>query len=78
MTGQQFREAIRAQPFRPFTIHLVDGRHYTVVHREYASVGPNNRTAFVYRHDGIGELIDLLLVVGLEFQSPAETESPAL
>ena len=74
MTTEQFREATRAHPFRPFTVHLADGRSYSVAHPDFAMAGPHNRTAYIWRPDGrTGELIDVLLVVGLEYQAPAES-----
>jgi len=36
MTVEQFRAALRAQPFRPFVMHLADGREVPVKHPELA------------------------------------------
>ena len=35
-TANQVREAIKAQPFRPFVVRLVDGRSYPVPHPDFA------------------------------------------
>ena len=78
MTSHQFREAIKAQPFRPFTVRMADGRSCPVPHPDFAMAPPNSRIATVYRPvDRVCEAVDLLLVVGLEFQTPAETGTPA-
>jgi len=34
-TANQIREVVRAQPFRPFIIHLADGRTFDVPHPEF-------------------------------------------
>ena len=54
-----------AQPFRPFTICLADGRRILVRHREFAAISPVGRTAVVYQPDGSFDVIDLLLVTAL-------------
>jgi hypothetical protein len=60
----QIREVMNAQPFRPFTIHLVDGRSYSVPHPDFVSVSTSlrNRDLTVHDDDGV-HLIDLALVV---------------
>ncbi len=68
VTIEQFRTTQRAQPFVPFTIRLADGRHYQVKHPDFVSSHPQGRTVIVYKpgENGDFEIIDLLLVVGLE------------
>jgi hypothetical protein len=34
------REAVRAQPFRPFDLVLVDGRRYTIEHPDWLAIPP--------------------------------------
>jgi hypothetical protein len=41
-TIDRIRDAMHAQPFRPFDIKLVDGKHYTVKHPDYIAVPPGN------------------------------------
>jgi len=65
MTIEQFRNLHRAAPFRPFTIHLADGREIPVRHREFAMPSPSGRTVIVYQPDDSFEVIDLLLVTSL-------------
>ena len=38
ITAKHVRDLITATPFRPFRIHLSDGTHYDVTHRDMALV----------------------------------------
>ena len=69
MTITQFRERYDTRPFRPFTIHLADGRSIPVSHPAFILTPPEGRIVAVYHNKAIG-IIDLLLVTGLEV--PAE------
>ncbi|MBI3461624.1 MAG: hypothetical protein HY000_00985 [Planctomycetes bacterium] len=40
MTIDQLRTAYQAEPFRPFVMHLADGRQIPVHHREFILAGP--------------------------------------
>lgn len=71
MTTEQFRRMLKAQPFQPFTLHLADGRHFDIPHSEFASMFPSGRTVIVTQPDDSFEIIDLLLVTGLESRPPA-------
>lgn len=66
MTPDQLRSALRAAPFVPFRIHLVDQRTFDVPHREFAWMVPSGRTVFVasVAHEG-AETIDVALIVSL-------------
>jgi hypothetical protein len=66
MTLEAFREALNAQPFEPFVIHIADGRSIPVVSREFIMRDPQGRTVMVYQPDGHLSTIDLLLVTELE------------
>jgi hypothetical protein len=39
----QIRQAMHAQPFRPFSLKLVDGTIYTVPHYDWLSIPPVRR-----------------------------------
>jgi hypothetical protein len=58
------REALRQQPFKPFTIRLADGRSEYVKHPEFVAVGP--RIVLVVREDNSWASIEPLLIVSLE------------
>jgi len=72
MTVEQFRSALQAQPFRPFVMHLADGRGIPVRHPELAVSTPTGRTTIVVQPDDTFTIIDLLLVTNLEYQEPAD------
>ena len=78
MTHDQFRETREANPFRPFIIHMADGRSYPVPHRDFVSQAPVGRTIIVYRADGSFSILDLYLVNELEISAlPMSAEPPA-
>jgi len=66
-----------ASPFRPFTIHLADGRSLTVPHRDFVSQSPGGRTIIVYWSDEAFSIVDLYLVTELEIQAQADSGSGA-
>jgi hypothetical protein len=60
----QIREAMHAQPFRPFTVHLVDGRTYFVKHPDFIAIPTSPRGRDLTIHDDEGpHYLDLTLVV---------------
>ena len=66
MTAQEFRNVFQAQPFRPFTIYLADGRHIPIEHQECAMLSPTGRTVIVYQQDDSFQVVDLMLATGVE------------
>ncbi len=73
MTAEQLRAMRETQPFRPFTMHLADGRTLTVPHRDFVSQSPGGRTIIVYRSDESFSVVDLYLVTELEVQTQADS-----
>jgi hypothetical protein len=69
MTIQQLRAALRASPFRPFTIHMADGRLFPIPHPEFLSMSPSGRTVIVYQEDEDFSILDLLLMTEIEMTS---------
>jgi hypothetical protein len=76
MTADQFRTLLRATPFQPFTMHLADGRHIPVQHRDFVASAPSGRTAIVYQPDESFHIVDLLLVTDLEVIPAANPPAP--
>ena len=72
MTVDQLRAVLRAQPFRPFTIHMADGRSFLVRHPDFISHSPSGRTLIVYGNDESFSILDLLLASELEVHPPTE------
>jgi hypothetical protein len=68
MTIEQLRAAYDAKPFRPFVIHLADGRELPVDHREFILTVPSGRTIVVCQPDDTLNIVDLLLVTDLEIK----------
>ena len=66
MTIEQIKAFYHAQPFKPFVIHLADGREVPVHHPEFIMAVPSGRTLFVVQPDDTTNIIDLLLVTDLE------------
>lgn len=76
MTVEQLRATREAHPFRPFTLHLADGRSLRVPHRDYLSLSPSGRTVIIYQTDESFSILDLLLVTELKIDPPL-TQSAA-
>jgi hypothetical protein len=76
-TIEQVCSAMHAQPFRPFTVHLVDGRTYFVRHPDFIAVSPHPRGRDLTIHDDAGpHFIDLGLVVEIHPQPAAASFGP--
>ena len=72
MTIDHMRATREANPFRPFTIHLADGRTHPVLQRDYLSMSPAGRTVIVYHPDDSFSILDLLLVTEVTVDVPTE------
>jgi hypothetical protein len=75
MTIDRLKDVCEAQPFRPFVMHLADGREVPVLHREFLLSVPSGRTVVVCQPDDTLNIIDLLLVTDLEFKTAANGTS---
>ena len=62
MTTEQLDAVHKAQPFRPFTLHLADGTKHQVSHPELIWRTQGGRTVFVNLGGEKVAIIDLLLV----------------
>jgi hypothetical protein len=69
MTIEQVRKAYHDRPFRPFVLHLADGRGILVRSPEFMLISPSGRTVIVSQLDDSYNVIDLLLVTDLEFRN---------
>ena len=76
MTAQEFRSVFNAVPFRPFTVHLADGRAVAVPHQEYALLSPTGRTLIVYQDDDSFQILDLMLATGVEVNGKRHKRVP--
>ena len=62
MTTDQLDAVHKAQPFKPFTLHLADGTRHRVPHPEMIWRAPGGRTIVVSLGGEKMAIIDLLLV----------------
>jgi len=69
MTIETLKQLYQATPFRPFVIHLADGRNVPVHHRDFIMAVPSGRTIVVAQPDDTVNIIDLLLVTDVELKS---------
>jgi hypothetical protein len=69
MTTDALRKIHTARPFVPFFLRLGDGQKLPVKHPEMLAYAPKSRLATVYLNNGSFEIVDLLLVTGLEVGS---------
>lgn len=69
MTTDQLRNVWKAEPFRPFIIHLAEGRQVEVRHPEFLSRSQSGRSIIVHQADESFNIIDLLLVTDLKVGS---------
>lgn len=71
------REAMRHQPFVPFTLRLADGREVPVRHPDYIAISPNNRRAIVFTPpDDAMIWIEPLLIVSIDYPAGSSPSSP--
>ena len=68
MNAEQIKAASQAEPFRPFILHIADGREIPVPHREFLYLFPSGRTVLVAQPDESFNIVDSLLVTDLEFK----------
>jgi hypothetical protein len=77
MNLEAVRQAIRRQPFRPFSLRLVDGREMPVPHPEFVAI--SGRTVIIT--NAVNEayaIVEPLLIVSIEYpQTAPETADGA-
>ena len=62
MRVEQIKKLLISNPFRPFSIELVNDRRINVRHRDYAWFQEDDRTLWVEEEDGSATIVDVLLV----------------
>jgi hypothetical protein len=79
MILNQFSQAIRRQPFRPFQLMLVDGRAFMVDHPVFVAIDRRGREVTCYGVDNTQHFIDAGLIAELVLsptEEPARAQSP--
>ena len=69
MKIEKIREALHAQPFRPFWVHLADGGRLRVEHEDFVALDPAGREMIVYQPDSSHHIVDVMLVTRLEVKA---------
>ena len=65
MTAAQLLRTLKTVPFRPFEMHLVDGRGIAVRHPELVALEGGGRLAKVLNAEEVDEIVDVLTIVSL-------------
>ena len=71
MTSETIRNHITAVPFRPFVLHTADGRAIPVHARDFILISPLGLTVDVYQPNDSQDILDVRLITGVSFQTPA-------
>jgi hypothetical protein len=66
MTADQIRSLRDATPFRPFRVHMANGKSADVPHPDFINLSPTGRILIISRENDSFELIDTLLVTSAE------------
>jgi hypothetical protein len=70
MTTDDLRAVLEDRPFRPFSLHMPDGRHLAVPTMHFMSIKPGSPLVFVWNLRDAGySLINVDQIVRLEFES---------
>ena len=77
MTVEQLKTVQHAQPFRPFTIYMGDGRSFFVKHPDFISRSPSGRTIIVHGDDDSFSVLDMLVVTELQVHPNAQPGAAA-
>jgi hypothetical protein len=76
MRQDEVKKLLTAQPFRPFTIHLPEGRQVPVAHHDFALLSPDGRTLLAYGPDSSFNMIDVMLIASIEVGPPPAPPPP--
>ena len=74
MTREKVTEFLHAQPFRPFVVHLADGRAIPVHHPDFVASVPSGRLLVILQPDESMNVVDLFLVTDLELRPNGEAQ----
>ena len=76
MTVDQLRQVLRADPFKPFSLCVADGRQIRVEHPEFLALFPTGRGVIVTQPDDSYDVLDLLLVTGVHVEDGGSRREP--
>jgi hypothetical protein len=78
MTIEQLDKAAKAQPFKPFSIHLADGTSLPVMSPERFWRTQGGRLIFVFVHDEAADIVQLSQVTDISFDVADRQEAANL
>jgi hypothetical protein len=70
MTADEIRRRITALPFRPFRLHIADGRAIAVHARDFILVSPLGLVVDVFQPNEEHDIIDTALITSISFDPP--------
>ena len=70
MNIEQIRDAYRASPFKPFVLHLADGRNVAVDHPEFIMFSREGDEVAVYEREGRKRYVDPKSVTEIDVPRP--------
>ena len=75
MNVKSIREICEERPFRPFTVHLADGRNIPVVHPEMVLYPPSGQEVIIYQPDDSFDFIDVFQITSLKLRKKSPSKS---
>ncbi len=77
MSANEIRRHMTAVPFRPFILHVSDGRAIRVHARDFIMMSPLGSTLDIYQPDETHDILATGAVTGITFDPPPPTAAPA-
>ena len=76
MSTNELKRHITAVPFRPFAIHVSDGRAISVHARDFIMLSPLGSTLDIFQPDETHDILATGAVTGVTFDPPAQPAAP--
>ena len=76
MTASDIRRHVTAAPFRPFVLHVSDGRAIPVHDRDFILVSPLGSVVDVFQPDDRHDILASGAITGISFDPPARQGAP--
>ena len=76
MNVDRLRQAVNAQPFRPFQLRFGSGQFVQVPHPELIAIAPSGRYAYVCSREQ-DQHIDVMLIESIEYTQPETGDNAA-
>jgi hypothetical protein len=76
VSTNELRRHITAAPFRPFVLHVSDGRAIPVHDRDFILVSPLGSVVDVFQPDDRHDILASGTITGISFDPPARQGAP--